>query len=65
MDQKKLIKKIARLESLNDQLTAEIAYLDALTKKLGFEEGIKTLKEAGKELLQEMENDKDSPPLAG
>jgi exonuclease VII small subunit len=52
MDPKEYEKKIAKLESVNDQLTAEFAHLDAVLKKLGFEEGIITLKEAANEMLE-------------
>jgi len=48
-----LIKKIARLESLNDQLLSEVQYLDSISKELGFTGGLKTLKAAAKELLNE------------
>lgn len=46
-----LMKKISELESLNDQLQAEIRYLDQLLRKVGFEEGLKGLKEAAEELI--------------
>lgn len=71
MDEKKLIKRIAQLESINDQLVAELEFLDSITKELGFQEGIKTLKTAAKELLEEQQNegfeeeDDQNPPLAG
>ena len=48
-----LLKKISELESINDQLQAEIHYLDQLLRQIGFEEGLKTLKYAAKELLEE------------
>ena len=51
MDNEKYIKKIAQLESLNDQLLAEFDNLDLVLKELGFEKGIITLKEAAKEML--------------
>ena len=51
MKNQDLIKKIARLESLNDQLMSEFEYLDTISKKLGFQEGLKTLKEAANEIL--------------
>lgn len=51
MDSEKYEKKIAQLESLNDQLQAEFSNLDLVLKKLGFEKGILTLKEAAKEML--------------
>jgi hypothetical protein len=58
MENKKLIKKIAKLETINDQLLSELEYLDQLTKKIGFVNGLKTLKSAAKDLLNEMEKEK-------
>ncbi len=55
MEQNKLLRKISELESLNDQLVAELKFLDALLRKVGFEEGLITLKIAAQELI-----DKDS-----
>jgi hypothetical protein len=49
-------KKIAQLESLNDQLQAEFNNLNVVLKELGFEKGILTLKEAAKEMLQNNED---------
>ena len=57
MDDEKTIKKIAQLESLNDQLQAEFNNLDAILKKLGFEQGIITLKQAAQEMLQNKKED--------
>ena len=51
MDEDQLLKKIAKLESLCDQLQSEMKYLDQLLLKVGFEEGIKTLKAAAIELI--------------
>ena len=71
MNDNKLIKKIARLESINDQLISELQYLDTITRELGFQDGLQTLKEAAQELLQEQHNEefnKDDdhlPPKAG
>lgn len=48
-----LQKKLAELESINDQLSAEIRYLDQLLKQVGFDEGLKTLKSAAQELIDE------------
>ena len=50
-DESSYIKKIAQLETLNDQLQAEFNHLNELLITLGFDEGITTLKEAAKELL--------------
>lgn len=51
MEHQNLLKKIAKLETVNDQLVAELDYLDRLSRALGFAEGIKTLKSAALELL--------------
>lgn len=51
-----MLKKLSELESINDQLQAEIRYLDKLLREVGFDEGLKTLKFAAKELI---EQDKD------
>ncbi|MBX9743832.1 MAG: hypothetical protein K2X08_01325 [Chlamydiales bacterium] len=53
MKHKTLLKKVAKLESVNDQLSTEISYLENLTKSLGFAQGLKTLKEAALELLEQ------------
>jgi hypothetical protein len=58
MKHQDLQKKIAKLETLNDQLTAELNYLEHLTRALGFAEGLKTLKAAALEML---ENDPNKP----
>jgi len=52
MDQNRLKSKIAKLETINDQLTAELKYLDQISRKLGFSNGLKTLKEAAIELIE-------------
>ncbi|MCB1108782.1 MAG: hypothetical protein KDK44_03920 [Chlamydiia bacterium] len=52
--------KIAKLESVNDQLQAEFDHLDMLLREIGFAAGIETLKEAAKELL-----DKNKDPSDG
>ncbi len=59
MKNKDLIKKVAKLETINDQLAAEIHYLDQLARALGFADGLKTLKSAALEML-EMDQHKDS-----
>ncbi len=54
-----MLKRISELESINDQLLSEIRYLDQMLREVGFEEGLKTLKYAAKELI---EQDKDDRP---
>lgn len=53
MKEEKLLKRISELESINDQLVAEIRYLDELMKKIGFEKGLATLKFAARELIDQ------------
>ena len=60
MKKKDLIKKIAQLETINDQLSAEIEYLDNISRELGFINGITTLKSAAYELLKEQEKNNDA-----
>ncbi len=55
MSEKGLVRKIAKLESVNDQLQAEYNHLNKLLIKLGFDEGIATLKEAANEMLDDPE----------
>ena len=51
-----LIRRISELESINDQLLTEVRNLDELLRKVGFEDGLKTLKFAAHELMEEEEN---------
>jgi hypothetical protein len=60
MNEKKLLKKIAKLETINDQLSAELQYLERLTRALGFAEGLKTLKSAALDML-ETDQKKEKP----
>lgn len=53
MNKEKLLKRIAELETMNDQLVTELRYLDNLLKDVGFENGLKTLKSAAQELVEE------------
>jgi len=53
MNHDQMLKRISELESINDQLLTEIRYLDQLLKQVGFEEGLKTLKTAAKELIEQ------------
>lgn len=53
MSNDELLRKISELESMNDQLLSELRYLDGLLREVGFEEGLKTLKFAANELIDE------------
>jgi hypothetical protein len=48
-------KYVASLESRVDHLETELSQLDLLLKKVGFPEGIITLKETAEEILLEAE----------
>lgn len=51
MTKKQLLHKIAVLESVNDQLSTEVAYVDQLMKMIGFAEGIQTVKATAQEII--------------
>ncbi len=53
-----LLQQIAYLETVNDQLATEIAYVDELLHLVGFPQGLETVKEAAKELIIEMEEER-------
>ena len=53
MEKDQMQKRISELETINDQLLAELNYLDRLLKQVGFENGLITLKLAAQELLDE------------
>ncbi|MCX6989628.1 MAG: hypothetical protein NTX49_00960 [Chlamydiae bacterium] len=59
MEQNKLLKRISELESLNDQLISELRFLDTLLRKIGFEDGLKTLKFAAQEILEQDTSSKE------
>ena len=52
-EKEKLLKTISELESLNDQLISELRFLDELLRKVGFAEGLKTLKSAAEDLIEQ------------
>ena len=59
MEKEQLQKRISELETVNDQLVAELSYLDQLLKQVGFEKGLITLKIAAQELIEEDHSDKE------
>lgn len=50
MTNEELLQKKARLESLNDQLTTELDYVDQLMRLVGFTDGLKTVKATAREI---------------
>lgn len=51
MTKAQLLKRIAYLESVNDQLSTEVAYVDHLMRLIGFSEGLITVKATAQEIL--------------
>lgn len=51
MTKKELMRKIALLESINDQLSTEVSHIDLLMKMVGFAGGIETIKATAKEMI--------------
>lgn len=56
----KLEEEIARLESENDYLLTEIVSINELMQKVGFSEGIKTVKATAREMLKQSYNTQNS-----
>lgn len=53
MHMNKLLEKIARLEFVNDQVVAELQHTDKLLRAIGFAEGLKGVKLAAREILEQ------------
>ncbi len=51
MTKAQLKKKIAYLESINDQLQTEVTYVDNLMRMIGFSEGLSTVKASANEMI--------------
>lgn len=52
MTKAQLLKKIALLESVNDQLSTEVTNLDQLMRLVGFSDGLKTVKLTAQEIVE-------------
>lgn len=66
MTKSQLLKKIAYLESVNDQLSTEVEYVDQLMRLIGFSDGLVTVKATAHEILdkgmlleEEIQNDEE------
>lgn len=46
-----LLKKLAYLESINDQLSTEVSYVDQLMRMVGFARGLETVKATAEEMI--------------
>lgn len=52
MTEQELHREVARLESINDQLSAELGHIDQLMRLLGFSEGLNTIKVTAQEIIE-------------
>lgn len=53
MGEDQMMRKISQLEFQNDQLVAEMEYIDMLLRRVGFSEGLETVKWAAKDIVEE------------
>lgn len=51
MTKAQLLKKIARLESLNDVISSELVQIDDMMRKIGFSNGLQTVKSTANEII--------------
>lgn len=48
-----LIKRLAYLQFVEDQLSTELVYMDKLLRGVGFPRGLSSVKEVAKDILQD------------
>lgn len=53
MTQQDLERRVAELEFVNDQLTAELSYVDQLMRQVGFVDGLASVKASAQEVLEQ------------
>jgi hypothetical protein len=58
-----LMRKLAKLETMNDQLITELAYVDHLMRSVGFANGLETVKATALELIEREQDDYDDEEL--
>jgi hypothetical protein len=51
MTKTQLLKEIAKLESINDQLQTEVEQVDQLMRLLGFSDGLASVKRSAREII--------------
>jgi len=57
MEKMDIVQKIARYESLNDQLITELSMIDQLMREVGFINGLVTVKETAEALKNSRRDD--------
>lgn len=60
MTKAQLMKKIAVLESINDQLSTEVSYVDRLMRLVGFSGGLETIKATAVEIIEKGYQEQDN-----
>ncbi len=60
MTKLELIKKIALLESVNDQMYSELVDIDQLMRLVGFEGGLETVKQTAQEIYRSEQEDEEA-----
>lgn len=60
MTKLELIKKIAFLESINDQMYSELVNIDQLMRLVGFEGGLETVKQTAQEIYRSEQEDQEA-----
>ena len=63
MDKEKLMRQLEDLESANQHMLHELAYLDGLMRSVGFSQGLATVKATARELVEREISD-DHPKAA-
>ncbi|HXF28458.1 MAG TPA: hypothetical protein VN457_01290 [Chlamydiales bacterium] len=53
MDVKKMLEKMAHLEFVNDQVVAELQSTDQLLRRIGFADGLSSVKSAAQEIYEQ------------
>lgn len=51
MTKTQLLRQIAKLESINDQLQTEVEQVDQLMRLLGFSDGLASVKRSAREII--------------
>lgn len=52
INKKDLLNKLAKLEFINDQLESELTDIDGLLKMIGFTDGLETVKNTAKDIVE-------------
>jgi len=62
MQMEKLLRKLSHLEFVNDQIATELHQIDTLLRAIGFSDGLKSVKNAAREIYdqeQKLKSDQD------